>query len=125
MVVMKEISPHIKELIEGKPIALATTKKGKPHVIAITCYKVIGKNKILLCDTYMKTTLENIQDNSNVALVAWDKNYEGYQFSGKCKYFSEGKWFQLCKKLKAKKGLACKGALLVEISKIARSTNRR
>lgn len=121
---MKEITPHIREIIEGKPVALATLRNGKPYVIAITCYKVVEKNKILLCDTYMETTLENIQNNSNVALVTWSKNHEGYQFFGKCRYFNRGKWFQLCKKLKSEKGLPCKGALLVEVGKITRSKNR-
>ena len=120
---MKEITPHIREIIEGKPVALATLRNGRPYVIAITCYKVIEKNKILLCDTYMETTLENNQNNSTVALVAWSKDYEGYQFFGKCRYFTKGKWFQLCKKLKSAKGLPCKGALLVDVSKITKSKN--
>ena len=72
-----KVTPHIKKIIEGKPIALATIRKnGKPHVIAVTCYKVTGKNRILLCDSYMRTTLENILKNNNVALVGWNEHYE-------------------------------------------------
>lgn len=121
---MKEISFRIKKIIEGKPVALATIRNGKPYVIAVTCYKVVGKNKILLCDSYMRRTLENIQKNKSVALVAWSKNYEGYQFFGECKYYKKGKWFQLCKKLKAKKDLPCKGALLLKVNRITRSKNK-
>ncbi len=122
---MREITTHIKSIIEGNPVALATIDKdGKPYVIAITCYKVIGKDKLLLCDTYMENTLNNIKNNNNVALVAWSKDYEGYQFFGKAEYYKEGKLFHLCKELKAKKGLPCKGALLIKVDKITRSKNK-
>ena len=122
---MREITPHIKGIIEGNPIALATIdERGRPYIIAITCYKVIGRDKLLLCDTYMKKTLDNIQNNSNVALVAWSKNYEGYQFFGKAEYYRDGELFHLCKKLKAEKGLPCKGALLIKVDKITKSKNK-
>lgn len=122
---MEEINLRIKRIIESNPIAFATVdEEGNPYVIAVTCYKVIGKNKILVCDTYMKKSLENIQNNNKVALVAWNKDYEGYQFFGKANYYNEGELFQLCKKLKAKKGLPCKGAILFEIDKIIKSKNK-
>jgi len=117
-----KITPYIKKIIEGKPIALATIREnGKPHVIVVTCYKVIGKNRILLCDSYMKTTLENIFKNNNVALVGWNEHYEGYEFWGRCKYFKKGRWLKICQNLKSKKGLPCKGAILIRVNKITRS----
>ena len=120
------ITPQIKDVIESHPISLATVNEsGNPYVIAITCYKVIGDNKILLCDTYMENTLKNIKRNNNVALVAVSKDHTGYQFFGKADYYTEGELFQLCKELKAKKGLSCKGALLIEINKVAISKNKQ
>lgn len=68
---MKKITNHIKQIIENHPIVLATINKdGTPHLIGVTCYKVIGKTRILLCDTYMEKTLENISMNKNVTLFA-------------------------------------------------------
>jgi len=121
---MKKITSKIKKIIEGYPLALATIKNGKPYVIVLTCYKAIDGNKILFCDTYIKKTLENIKKNNNIVMVGWSKDYEGYQFFGKARYFKKGKWFKLCKKLKKKKELPCKGAILVEVNKIVKSKNK-
>ena len=120
------ITPRITEVIEGHPISLATVdENGNPYVIAITCYKVISDNKILLCDTYMENTLKNIRRNNNVTLVAVSKDRTGYQFFGKANYYVEGELFQLCKELKAKKGLPCKGALLIEVNRVTISKNKQ
>ena len=123
---MKYITTYIKKTIEGRPIVLATINEdGIPHLIGVTCYKVIGKTRILLCDTYMEKTLENIYMNKNVTLFAWNEYYEGYEFIGKVKYSTKGKWFRICKELKEKKNLPCKGALLVDIKKIVKSKNKK
>ncbi len=116
-----KITPKIKKIVEENPMALATVKDGKPYVVAVACCKVMSNNEILVTDSFMKITVENILKNNNIALIVWDKRWEGYQFLGRCKYFKKGKWVQYVKKLKENRGLPAKGAILVKVSKIIKS----
>jgi hypothetical protein len=118
---MVKINQEIKKVIENNPLSFATIKGNKPYVIGVAYCKVIDNDRILITDNYMRTTLENIKKNPNVALVVWDKNWNGYQFLGKCKYYKRGKWLQYVKKMKENKGLPAKGAILIKVSTIIKS----
>jgi len=115
------INPENKKIIENNPVAFATISGNKPYVIGVACCKVLNRNTILITDNYMKSTIKNILKNNNVALVAWNKKWEGIQILGKTKYYREGKWLDHVKKMKENKGLPAKGAILVKISKIIKS----
>ena len=111
----------IKNLIEKNPLAFATVSNNKPNVIGVACVKVVDKNKILITDNYMKSTIKNISLNNNVAIVVWDKNLNGYKLIGRAKYYTSGKYFEFVKKMKENRGLPTKGAILINISKIIKS----
>ena len=115
-----KISKEIRTIIEKNPISIATTSKGKPHVIAVSFAKVKG-NKIIITDNYMKTTAENIRKNPNISIVAWNKKLIGYQIDGRAKYFNKGKYRDFIKSLKENKGYPAKGAILITITKIRKS----
>lgn len=111
------ITKEIKQLIEENPLALATIKNNKPYVIVVAYVKVLS-NKIIITDNYMKNTKENIKENPNVALVVWNKDWQGYQINGTAEYFDKGKWLDFVKSLEENKGYPTKGAILVEIKEI-------
>lgn len=111
----------IKNLIEKNPLAFATVFNNKPNVIGVAFVKVMDKNKILITDNYMKSTIKNISENNNVALVVWDKNLNGYKLIGKAKYYTSGKYLAIVKEMKENRGLPAKGAILINISKIIKS----
>ncbi|OGM02988.1 hypothetical protein A3K72_02560 [Candidatus Woesearchaeota archaeon RBG_13_36_6] len=118
---MVEITDDIKKLIEGNALAFATVgEDGKPHCIAVGDVKVVSKNELLVGDNYMNETKRNIQKNNNVVLVVWSRNWEkdciGYEFRGTAKYFSEGKWVEMVKKIH--EGFPAKGAIIITINKI-------
>ncbi len=115
---MKE---KIKKIIESNPVAFATMNKNKPYVIGVACCRVIEKDKILITDNFMNSTIKNILKNNNVSLVAWDKKCNGIQIIGKAKYYKEGKWLDYVKKMKENKGMPSKGAIIIKISKIIES----
>ncbi len=116
------INKKIKELIEKNALAIATVmENGKPNVIGVACVKVIGKNKLLITDNYMKQTVRDIKNNSNVAVVVWDKDWEGYKFLGKARYYSSGKWLKVVKELPENKGMPAKGAIVASISKVIKA----
>lgn len=108
-------------MIEENAIAFATFNRGRPYVIGVAYCKVVGRDKILITDNYMRATIRNIQKNSKVALVVWDKDWNGYQFLGTCKYYQKGKWLEYVKNMKENKGFPAKGAMLVKVNKIIKS----
>lgn len=116
-----QINFKIKEIIENNPVALATIRSNRPYVIVVACCKVIDNDKILITDNFMKSTVQNILKNNNVAIVVWDKKWKGYQFLGKAKYYEKGKWLDYVKNIKENKGLSAKGAILVKIKTVIES----
>lgn len=74
---MNTINQKAKKIIEGSPVAFATSSMGGvPNVIAVACVKVIGKNQVLITDNFMKHTRKNLEENNNVCLAVWN-NKEG------------------------------------------------
>jgi len=118
------INKSLKELIETNALALATSNKNNPHCIAVGFAKVLSKNQILITDNYMHTTPENIKNNSNIAIAIWNRDWEkdckGYEIIGKAEYFTKGKYHEIIKQIPENKGLSCKGAILISVSKIKR-----
>ena len=122
---MIEIDNKLKKLIENNALGFATIDKGgNPHCIAVGYVKVVSKNQILITNDYMFETIKNIQQNNNVALVVWNKDWKenciGYELKGITDYFTKGKWHEMIKKIPENKGESCIGAILVTINKVKR-----
>ncbi|MBS3077158.1 pyridoxamine 5'-phosphate oxidase family protein [Candidatus Pacearchaeota archaeon] len=113
---MIEINSEARKLIEGNPIAFATVDSfGKPNVIGVAYVKVVFKNQVIITDNYMKQTKENLEQNNNVCLAVWDKDWKGVKLIGQAEYFTNGKWKQYVEKMPENKGLSAKGAILVTV----------
>lgn len=116
---MIAITGKAKKIIEGNYVAFATVDKDcKPNVIAVACVKVLGKNKLLITDNFMKHTGENLKGNNNVCLAVWNDKEEGYKLVGKAEYFSDGKWLKFVKQMPENKGFPAKGAIVIIVSKL-------
>ena len=110
------IPTKVKKIIEENPVAFATVDKiGKPNVNAIAYAKVVSKNQIIITDNYMQQTKENLNDNNNVCLAVWNKDWNGYKLIGNAEYFPSGKWKKFVEQMPENKGLPAKGAILVTI----------
>ncbi len=117
------INTELKKLIEENALAFATVDEyGNPHCIAVADVKVISKNQMLVGDNYLIETIKNIDRNPNTAFAVWNRNWEenciGYELKGTAKYFTEGKWHEMIKKIH--KGFPAKGAVLITINRIKR-----
>jgi len=117
------INEGMKNMIENNAMGLATVdSSGKPHNIAVGFVKVVSENELVISNNYIKQTIENIKNNSNVALVVWERNWEenciGYELIGNAEYFTEGKWLDFIKKIPINKGEPCKGAILVKVNEV-------
>lgn len=87
-----------------------------PNVVPIKCLKWIGNNKVLVADNFMKKTKHNILDNSNVSFVVKEVRECPFQFKGKTKIYTEGKYFDEAVKMVEK--YRPKSALVIEIKEV-------
>lgn len=88
-----------KELIDGKPMHIATVNKdNNPNLAVASDVKVIEQNKIVISVNEMVNTQENIQYNHNVVLTVFNEKYEGLRMFGTAKFYDNGEYYELCKK---------------------------
>jgi predicted pyridoxine 5'-phosphate oxidase superfamily flavin-nucleotide-binding protein len=116
------ISPALKKFIEENPLGFATVgKNGKPHNIAVAYVKVVDDN-IIITNVHIKESVKNLKNNDKVSLVIWNKNWEktcvGFEFIGKAKNYTKGKWFDFVANLPDNKGYKVTSAIFVRITKI-------
>jgi len=115
----KIITDRIKELIESNPVSFATVDFKKcPNVIGVAFVKVVNNKQLIVTDNFMKQTKDNINNNNNVCLAVWDKDWNGYKFIGTAEYFNDGDWKTYVEQMPDNKGLPAKGAILITISEI-------
>jgi uncharacterized pyridoxamine 5'-phosphate oxidase family protein len=118
------ISPGLQKFIESNVVGFATIgKNGKPHNIAVACVKVV-EDRIVISNTHIKESIENLKHNNNISLVVWNKEWEracvGYELAGKAKNYTNGKWFEYVSNLPDNKGYKIVSAIIVGITKIKR-----
>lgn len=87
-----------KDLIDGKPMHIATVNKNNnPNLAVASDVKVIEENKILLSVNEMVNTQENVKYNPNVVLTVFNEDYEGLRIFGSAKYYTDGEYYEMCK----------------------------
>jgi len=107
---------NIKDKLEKATIAVATVKDNKPHAIAIM-YAKVKEGKVIITNNYMKTTVDNLKENSNIALVFWEGE-SGWRVEGKAEYYEKGKWLDFVKQMPENEGEAAKGAIVINVENI-------
>lgn len=112
----------LKKLIEANAIGFSTVdKSGNPHSIAVACVKVVG-DKLIITNTHIKKSIENIENNNNVALVVWNKEWEtacvGFELKGVAENYESGEWFEFVKNMPENKGYDVKSAIVISVEKI-------
>ncbi len=91
-----EIKETINEKARTPRVHFATsTKDGKPNVVPIGYVEVISDDEVLIVDTLMDKTRNNLEGNPQVAIaVEVMEDFKAYQLKGKAKIFAEGKVFE-------------------------------
>jgi len=96
-----KIPVEIKEMINEKARAprihfATSTKAGKPNVVPIGYVEVISDDEVLIVDTLMDKTRNNLDENPQVAIaVEVMEEFKAYQLKGKAKIFTAGKVFEM------------------------------
>lgn len=88
---------EFKELIDGKPIHIATvTKDNNPNLSVASDVKVIEKNKIIISVNEMKNTQNNIKYNPNVVITVFNDEWVGLKIFGKARFYTQGEYYNFC-----------------------------
>ena len=116
------ISTGLKKFIEANAMGLATVSKGgKPHNIAVAYVKIVD-DKIIISNSHIKDSVKNLNDNDNVSLVIWNKEWEkscvGFELTGKAINYTEGKFFEYVKSLPDNEGYKIHSAIVITVKKI-------
>lgn len=119
----RTLSKKAQKLVESHPVALSTTMPdGNPNVIGVACVQVVDRSTVLITDVYMRQTLIDIAKNPRVALLTWDKSLLGYKILGHATYYTSGRFLKQVKRLPENNGLNPKGALVVHVDAVIRSS---
>lgn len=91
-----EIKDMINKKARAPRIHFATsTKDGTPNVVPIGYVEVISDDEVLIVDTLMDKTRNNLEKNPQVAIaVEVMEEFNAYQLKGKAKIFTEGRVFE-------------------------------
>ena len=118
---MAEINAEMKELLEGTDIwVLATAdRNGVPNAVPIFYKKVLGEDRLMLVDNFMKKTIANIKENPAVSISVWNEK-KGFQFKGTAVEEKEGNNFDIGNGLV--KDSTPKGVVVVNIEEVYSTT---
>lgn len=121
------LNENVKKVLNESMWDLATCADGEPNVVPVAFKSITDDGKLLIGDVFLKTTLENIQnDDGRMAISAYNaQNLEGYQIKGHAQYITEGKVVDDFKAMVEKmfNGAAtAKGALIVTPEKVIVTT---
>ncbi len=116
-----------KDLINRKPMHIATVnKENNPNLAVASDVMVIDNDKLVISVNEMVNTQQNIQYNNNVVLTVFNEEYEGLRIFGTAKFYSNGKYYELCEKEFFGNGEVTpfgatkpKGAIVVTVNKLS------
>lgn len=117
-----------KDLIDGKPMHIATVNKSNnPNLAVASDVKVIENDKIIISVNEMVNTQENVQYNHNVVLTVFNEKYEGLRIFGTAEFYKDGKYYDICEKTFFGNGevthfgaIKPKGAIVVKVDKVSK-----
>ena len=115
-----EISEKQKDLLSRRPfVVLATSSlKNNPRAIIAEVDKVEG-NQLILTDNQMIKTRENLLENKNVFILAFEEDYSYcLKIKGVAEYFIEGEHLDFVKSLETNNGFSSKGVIVVTVEEV-------
>ena len=109
----------LKKLLENYPMHIATvTKENKPNLAVVSDIKVLDNKTILLSNNEMIHTPDNILNNPNVVLTSFNEKWAGLRITGKAKYYTNGKYFELCNNIFNNDTATPKGVIIITITSV-------
>ena len=115
-----------KELINNKPIHIATVNKdNNPNLSVASNVRVLDDNKIIISVNEMNNTQNNVIYNQNVAITVFNEEWVGLRIFGKASFYDKGEYYDFCNNTFYSNGKVSpfgatkpKGAIVVIVKKI-------
>lgn len=115
-----------KDLIDGKPIHIATVNSNNnPNLSVASDVRIIDNDKIIISVNEMNNTQKNIEYNEKVVLTAFNEEWIGLRIFGNAKFYTDGKYYEYCNKTFFSNGEVTpfgatkpKGAIVIKVEKI-------
>ena len=109
----------LKELLENYPMHIATiTKDNRPNLAVVSDIKVLNNKTLLLSNNEMMHTPDNILNNPNVVLTSFNEKWAGVRIAGKAKYYTNGKYFELCNEFFNSETVTPKGVIIITVTSV-------
>ncbi len=100
---------------KGQELTLATASSdGRPNANIVLSLGFVDE-KLLIGDSFMDTTLKNLQENGQVCVVA-KENGEYFKIKGTVEIFDSGKYFDICNH--SDKKYPTKNAILITVQEV-------
>ena len=87
-----------KDLIDDKPMHIATVRvDNNPNLSVASDVRIIDNDKIIISVNEMINTQKNIENNPNVVLTVFDKDWVGLRIFGEAEFYPDGEYYEFCK----------------------------
>ncbi|MDD3032905.1 MAG: pyridoxamine 5'-phosphate oxidase family protein, partial [Candidatus Pacebacteria bacterium] len=109
-----------KDLLFRRPFVVLATSSlyNDPRAIIVEVDKA-EDGKLIITDNQMVKTRENILENKNVFLLAFEEDYSYcLKIKGSAKYFTEGEHLDFVKSLETNEGYSPKGVIIVDVEEV-------
>lgn len=114
---MNKLDANVKNLLNGAGIWIMSTKGETPNAVVIAFKKVADDDTLILFDVFMKTSIENIDENSLIAITVYNGDtMEGYQLKGTATYSTDAKLVAEGNAITNNFKLTTKGAVIVTVN---------
>ena len=116
---MKALNSEVKAFLDANKMWVLATAGNIPNAVPIYFTKVLDDNRLMLVDVFMKKTLENIKDNSKVAVAVYNaEKLQGYQLKGTATYLSEGPLVNQGNTMASALKLTAKGVITINVEEV-------
>ncbi|CQR72422.1 Pyridoxamine 5'-phosphate oxidase [Sporomusa ovata DSM 2662] len=116
---MKALNSEVKAFLDANKMWVLATAGNTPNAVPIYFTKVLDDNRLMLVDVFMKKTLENIKNNSKVAVAVYNaEKLQGYQLKGTATYLSEGPLVDQGNTMASALKLTAKGVITIDVEEV-------
>ncbi len=122
---MVKMPSEVKDVVsKQKPLPIATSdKNGKPNVVFVTMWKILDDETILIVDNFMKKTRVNLEENPNMAIVAYDSDINrSFQLKGTVDLETRGDRYAIAEEMARAKNRPAKVAIVFQVKEIYDAT---
>jgi len=122
---MVKMPSEVKDVVaKQKPLPIATSdKNGKPNVVFVTMWKILDDEIILIVDNFMKKTRVNLEENPNMAIVAYDSDIKrSFQLKGIVDLETRGDRYAIAEEMARAKNRPAKVAVVFHVKEIFDAT---